>query len=64
MSKAKYIVIESFKDLHDNNKVYKKGEHYPKPSNKKVSKKRIDELSTDKNKIGAPVIEEIKREED
>lgn len=57
---AKYEVIRDFTDLQDKNKVYRKGDVYPNPVNKKVSKKRIDELSTDENKIGAPLIKEIK----
>lgn len=60
----KYKVIEDFTDLQDNNKVYYEGESFPKPANKKVSKKRIEELLSVKNKLGKPVIKEIKEEKD
>lgn len=62
MSK-KYVVVEDFTDLQDGNKVYRKGDVYPKPANKKIAKKRLDELASDKNRIGAPLIKEIKEEE-
>lgn len=56
----KYKVIYPFIDLQDNNKLYELGESFPKPANKKVTKKRIDELLSNKNKFGAPVIEEVR----
>ena len=52
---AKHIVIEKFEDR--DGKVYKAGEVYPRPANKKVSKKRLDELLTDNNREGRPFIE-------
>ena len=63
---AKHIVIEKFEDR--DGKVYKAGEVYPRPANKKVSKKRLDELLTDNNREGRPFIEveveeEIEKEE-
>ena len=30
---AKYEVTNTFKDLQDNNKLYKKGQTFPRPSN-------------------------------
>ena len=48
----KYIVIyERFKDLEDNNYIYKKGDIYPREG-LEPTKERIKELSTKKNKIG------------
>lgn len=63
MSKKKYIVVEDFTDLQDGNKVYRKGDVYPSPSNKNVSKKRLNELSSDNNRKGAPLIKEVKEDE-
>lgn len=56
--KTKYIVVQDFKDLEDGNKVYTKGDVYPSPANKKVDKKRIDQLLSSKNKQGRAVIKE------
>ena len=55
---SKYIVIEDFTDLKDRSKVYRKGDVYPNPANKKISKERINELTSSKNKQGKPVIKE------
>lgn len=55
----KYIVVEDFKDLQDKNKVYAKGDTYPSPANKKISKERIQALSSKDNKQGRPVIKEV-----
>lgn len=56
-----YIVIyDEFYDMKDKTKhVYKKGDIFPF-DNRKISQKRIEELSTENNKIGIPLIEEIK----
>ncbi|WP_409297754.1 hypothetical protein V1498_06845 [Peribacillus sp. SCS-26] len=59
----KYEVIHDFKDLQDKNKVYAVGDTYPNPANKKVSKERIKELSSSNNKIGKPLIKEIREQE-
>ena len=60
---AKHIVIEKFEDR--DGKVYKAGEVYPRPANKKVSKKRLDELLTDANREGRPFIElEVEEKEE
>lgn len=58
MSKIKYEVIQDFKDLQDNNKIYLKGDTFPKPSNKKIEEERLTELLSDKNNQGRPVIQE------
>lgn len=58
--KDKYIVIEYFVDLQDNNKEYKEGQRFPRPATKKISAERLELLSTDKNRQGKPV---IKKEE-
>lgn len=62
----KYEVIAKFRDGEDKNKLYEVGDNYPKPTNKKVSKSRIESLSSKDNKIGKPFIkevEEVKEEE-
>lgn len=56
---ARYIVIVDFIDLQDGNKEYKVGEKFPKPANKKISKKRLDELATSKNRRKQPLIEKV-----
>lgn len=50
-----YRVIERFKDLQDNNRIYEVGDIYQGSK----SKKRIAELSGDENKIGKVLIEKI-----
>lgn len=65
---SKYIVIRDFTDLQDKDKngaykVYFEGDAYPNPGNKKVTKKRLNELLGTGNKQGKPVIKEIKEEE-
>lgn len=56
----KYIVIHKFRDLQDDDRVYEVGEEY----NGKKTKGRIEELSTNRNKIGVTLIrnEEEKKE--
>lgn len=59
----KYIVVyEKFKDLEDNNYIYKKGDTYPREG-LEPSKERIKELSTKKNKIGKILIEKLEETE-
>jgi hypothetical protein len=48
-----------FKDLQDKGKIYRKGDTFPKPGNKKVEKERLEELLSTENKPGKPVIKEI-----
>ena len=61
---AKYIVIERFEDR--DGKQYKKDEVYPRPANKKITKKRLEELTNNNNNVGRPFIrlEEEEKEED
>ena len=53
-----YKVIESFTDLQDNNYVYYVGDTFPHNS-VDVDSERIAELSSDKNRLGVPLIEEV-----
>lgn len=55
-----YRVIERFKDLQDNDRVYEVGDVYQGPK----SKKRIAELSGEENKIGKPLIEKVNEKSD
>lgn len=57
---AKFRVLERFKD--EDGKIYEAGNSYPMPANKKVSKKRFNELSTEKNKLGRAFIEQLEEE--
>lgn len=59
---AKYIVIERFEDR--DGKQYKKGEVYPRPANKKVTKKRLEELTTKNNNVGRPFIKQEEEEKE
>ena len=53
------VVYDIWKDLEDDNHIYKKGDAYPREG-LKPSKKRISELSSKKNKIGEVLIELVK----
>lgn len=60
----KYVVIyKAFKDLEDDNYLYKKGDTYPREG-LKPTKKRIAELSSKKNKIREVLIEAVKVEKE
>lgn len=60
----KYVVIyKAFKDLEDDNYLYKKGDTYPREG-LKPTKKRIAKLSSKKNKIGEVLIEAVKVEKE
>ena len=50
-----YKVVHRFKDLQDNNKIYRPGDIYDSEGK---SQERIKELSTTKNKIGRVLIKE------
>lgn len=50
-----YKVIERFMDLQDENHIYEIGDTYPRKGSK-PSKERIEELASDKNLIGFPLI--------
>lgn len=56
-----YKVIRSFSDLQDKNRVYNAGDTFPRDG-LKVSKERIAELLSGKNRIREPLIEEIPEE--
>ena len=60
-----YIVIHKFKDLEDNNHIYKVGDIYPREgiNPEDVKEKRIKMLTTKKNKIGEILIQENAEEE-
>ena len=53
-----YKVIKSFVDLRDKNHLYKVGDTFPKVGSV-ASENRIAELSSNQNKMGVPLIEEI-----
>lgn len=61
MSKQ-YQVVHDFKDLQDKNKIYRAGDSFPSPANKKVSAARIAELSGKNNRLGLALIQEVKSE--
>ena len=52
-------VIVKFVDLKDNNHVYYAGDIFPRKG-LEVSDERLDELSTNKNRRGIPLIEKVK----
>lgn len=54
--KSYVVIYHRFKDLEDNDKVYKKGDPF---NHVGKTKERIKELSTTKNKIGKVLIKEI-----
>lgn len=53
-----YRVIKSFTDLQDNNHTYSVGDKFPHDG-VEVDAERIAELSSDKNRLGVPLIEEV-----
>lgn len=53
-----YVVIHDFTDLSDGRKIYRAGDTYPSPANKKVTDKRLKELSTKDNARGIQYIRE------
>lgn len=58
---AKYVVVKDFKDLQDNDYVYKKDDPFPRTG--RAKKERIEELSTKKNKRGEVLIREVKEDD-
>lgn len=56
---AKYEVTHTFKDLQDNNKLYKKGQTYPRPTNKKIEEERILELTSSENRQKKQLIKKV-----
>ena len=53
-----YKVIKRFRDLKDNNHAYSVGDTFPH-NGVEVDAERIEELASDKNRLGVPLIEEI-----
>ena len=53
-----YRVIKYFTDLQDNNYAYYVGDAFPH-NGVEVGAERIAELSSDKNRLGVPLIEEV-----
>ena len=53
-----FKVVKKFYDLKNNNHAYYEGDIFPH-NKAKVSEKRIAELSSNKNKMGVPLIVEI-----
>lgn len=53
-----YRVIKPFRDLKDNNRLYSVGDTFPH-NGVEVDSERIAELSSDKNLLGVPLIEEV-----
>lgn len=64
---SKHEVIYPFRDLEDkkatfpDGRVYQVGDKFPatKEMERKVTDERIEELSSNKNKIGKPLIKEV-----
>lgn len=56
-----YKVVEFFTDLQDNNHAYHVGDTFPREG-VEVSEDRLKELSTDKNKRGKILIEEVEED--
>lgn len=54
-----YRVLHDFKDLQDKNKIYRTGDTYPTPANKKISDERIKELMSTNNRLGVQLIAEV-----
>lgn len=57
----KYEVVKTFADLQDNRHLYSVGDTFPHDG-AEVSKDRLKELSGSNNKLGTPLIKEIKSE--
>ncbi|PEO51534.1 hypothetical protein [Bacillus toyonensis] len=58
---VKYVVLENFTDLQDDNHVYRKGNQYPRKGRNK--KERVEELSGNDNLRSAPLIKELEGNE-
>lgn len=57
-----YKVVNTFKEKHDNDRIYKAGKPYP-ADGFKPTKKRIEELSVKHPKYGVIFIEEVPEKE-
>lgn len=53
-----YRVIKAFTDMQDGNFAYQVGDEYPRKG-MSVLQSRINELASNKNRQGVPLIEEI-----
>lgn len=51
-----YKVLKRFKDLKDHGYTYNAGEQYPRKG-LKVGKRRLQELASDQNRRGIPLIQ-------
>ena len=58
-----YKVIEYFTDLQDKSHKYYAGDEFPREG-LTVSAERLEELSTDKNRRGTPLIEKVDETEE
>ena len=58
----KYEVLEYFEDLLDNRRKYFPGDAYPRRGLKPTAE-RLEELSTDRNRHGVPLIKEEQKED-
>ena len=58
----KYKVVKLFTDLQDNNYAYHVGDSFPREG-LTVTAERLDELSSNENKQGVPLIEKVFEEE-
>lgn len=56
---AKYEVTHTFKDLQDKNKLYKKGQTFLRPTNKKIEEERILELTSSENRQKKQLIKKV-----
>ncbi|WP_437828949.1 hypothetical protein ACQRXC_14905 [Niallia taxi] len=54
----KFVVVHDFKDLKDNNKLYFKGDSFPKQVTGNIDEERIKALSSTKNKMNRVLITE------
>ena len=58
----KYEVLEYFEDLLDNRRKYFPGDAYPRRGLKPTAE-RLEELSTNRNRRGGPLIKEEQKED-
>lgn len=54
-----YKVVKAFADMQDGNYIYGVGDTYPHSEDVVVSVARVNELSTDNNRLREPLIEAI-----
>lgn len=55
-----YRTTQRFYDLEDDRHLYQAGDEYPRKGHN-PTRARIEELSTDRNKMHTPLIEEVKK---